>query len=192
MEILIATHNQHKKEEIIQILPSHFVVQSLSDFHLNDEIVEDGSSFEENAFIKANYGFQNTHRWCIGDDSGLVIPALDGRPGIYSARYAGNHDFKANIAKILQEMQGIENRNAYFITLLCLKSEHETHYFEGRVYGTIANEILGSNGFGYDPIFIPTGYRKSFAEFCPDEKNAISHRFHAFQKLLNYLKTQSR
>ncbi len=187
MEILIATHNQHKKEEIVQILPL-FKVLSLSDFQLNEEIVEDGTTFHENAFIKANYCYNHTNKKSIGDDSGLVIAALNGRPGIFSARYAGNHDFGANIEKVLMEMEGISNRSAYFITVLCLKSEKETLYFEGRIEGDIAEKVMGENGFGYDPIFIPKNQTLSFAQISAEEKNKISHRYLAFQQLLHHFK----
>ncbi|MEJ8590259.1 RdgB/HAM1 family non-canonical purine NTP pyrophosphatase [Riemerella anatipestifer] len=183
-EILIATHNQHKKEEIQQILGDGFIVKSLSDYQLNDEIVEDGNTFEENAFIKASYCFQKTGIPSLGDDSGLVVDALDGRPGIYSARYAGNHDFKANIAKVLEEMQGKTNRAAHFITVLCLVDENGASYFEGKVHGHLLEEDRGHQGFGYDPIFVPNGYETTFAEMTPEEKNAISHRKNALDQFL--------
>ncbi|WKS94542.1 RdgB/HAM1 family non-canonical purine NTP pyrophosphatase [Riemerella columbina] len=186
-EILIATHNEHKKAEIQQILGSDFEVKSLTDYQLYDEIVEDGQSFEENALIKAKYCFEKTGLLSIGDDSGLVVEALDGRPGIYSARYAGDHNFEANIAKVLEEMKGIDHRKAYFITVLCAIDSSGIQYFEGRVEGQILNEHLGHQGFGYDPIFVPEGYTKTFAEMAPEEKNAISHRRRALDKLLRNL-----
>lgn len=188
MEILVATHNQHKKEEIQQILGDSFKVTSLTDYHLFDEIIEDGKTFEENALIKAKYCFEKTGKPSLGDDSGLVVPALDGRPGIYSARYAGNHDFQANIAKVLQEMDNIENRVAYFITVLCLYDGKDTRYFEGRVYGNLTREVKGEKGFGYDPIFIPDTHQISFAEMKPEEKNKISHRSLALKDFLDFLK----
>lgn len=187
MEILIATHNEHKKEEIQQILPD-YKITSLRDYQLLDEIVEDGDSFEVNAKIKAEYCFQKTGKASLGDDSGLVVPALDGRPGIYSARYAGDHDFKANIQKVLQEMEGVEEREAYFITVLCLIDEGKEEYFEGRVYGTLKREPSGNQGFGYDPIFIPKGEELTFADMSAEEKNKISHRANALKKFLAYLK----
>ncbi|WP_392436600.1 RdgB/HAM1 family non-canonical purine NTP pyrophosphatase [Cruoricaptor ignavus] len=182
--ILIATHNEHKKDEIRQILGDDFLVKSLSDFELHDEIVEDGNSFEDNALIKAKYCFEKTGIPSIGDDSGLVVEALDGRPGIYSARYADDHDFDKNIAKVLEEMQGEPNRNAYFITVLCYFDDNGAQFFEGRVYGELLTENKGHKGFGYDPIFVPEGYAKTFAEMQPEEKNAISHRKRAFDKLI--------
>ena len=191
MEILLATHNQHKKEEIQQILGSNYQVTSLTDYHIFDEIEENGTTFHENAFIKAKYCFENTGKPSVGDDSGLVIPALDGRPGIFSARYAGAHDFEANMQKVLTEMQNIENREAYFITVMCLVDETGEIYFEGRVYGTISKEKRGEKGFGYDPIFIPKGYEISFAEMPPEEKNRISHRQEAVAKFLEFMKKPS-
>lgn len=187
MEILVATHNQHKKEEIQQILGSNYLVKSLTDYHLHDEIVEDGNSFHENALIKAKYCFEKTGIPSIGDDSGLVVEALDGRPGIHSARYASDHDFPKNIAKVLEEMQGIENRKAYFVTVLCYYSEKGADYFEGRVYGNLLKENKGHKGFGYDPIFVPEGYEKTFAEMQPEEKNKISHRKNALDQFLDWL-----
>ena len=187
MEILVATHNLHKKEEIQQILGSDYVVTSLSDYNLNEEIVEDGNTFQENALIKAKYCFEKTGKPSVGDDSGLVVEALNGRPGIYSARYAGNHNFKKNIEKVLAEMKDEPNRRAYFITMLCFKDQDGEHYFEGRVYGNITQEVFGEEGFGYDPIFIPDDYNMTFAEMLPEEKNKISHRSEALKKFLGYL-----
>ena len=187
-EILIATHNQHKKEEIQQILGDNFFVKSLTDYDIHDEIVEDGNSFEENAQIKAEYCFKKTGIPSVGDDSGLVVEALDGRPGIYSARYAGNHDFAKNIAKVLEEMEGEINRKAYFITVLCFYDENEPKFFEGRVYGNLLTENKGHKGFGYDPIFVPDGHEITFAEMLPEEKNKISHRKKAMDLFLDFQK----
>lgn len=183
-EILIATHNLHKKEEIQQILGDRFLVKTLTDYAINEEIVEDGQSFAENAEIKARYCFEKTGVPSIGDDSGLVVNALDGRPGIFSARYAGDHDFEKNIAKVLKEMQGIEDRSAYFITVLCFYDDNGPRYFEGRIYGNLLQENLGFNGFGYDPIFVPEDYDITFAEMAPEEKNKISHRKKAIDHFL--------
>lgn len=131
MELLVATHNQHKKDEIQQILGSRYTVKSLADYDLHDEIVEDGKTFEENALIKAKYCYEKTGIPSLGDDSGLAVEALDGKPGIYSARYAGDHNFEKNIAKVLEEMQGEENRNAHFITVLCYYDETGATYYKG-------------------------------------------------------------
>ncbi|AKK74956.1 deoxyribonucleotide triphosphate pyrophosphatase [Chryseobacterium gallinarum] len=188
MELLVATHNEHKKEEIQQILGHDCRVKSLTDYNIHEEIVEDGDSFHANALIKAKYCFEKTGIPSLGDDSGLVVEALDGRPGIFSARYAGDHDFARNIEKVLEEMQGIENRKAYFITVLCYYDENGAQYFEGRVYGNLLTENKGLKGFGYDPIFVPEGYEKTFAEMNPEDKNKISHRKQALDLLMDFLK----
>ena len=188
MEILVATHNLHKKEEIQQILGTEYIVTSLSDYNLNDEIIEDGSTFQDNALIKAKYCFEKTGKASVGDDSGLVVEALGGRPGIFSARYAGNHNFKKNIEKVLDEMKDEPNRRAYFITVLCYKDADGEHFFEGRVYGNLTNEVFGADGFGYDPIFVPEGYEITFAEMNPEDKNQISHRKQALDLFLDFLK----
>ncbi|GGG66677.1 RdgB/HAM1 family non-canonical purine NTP pyrophosphatase [Epilithonimonas arachidiradicis] len=190
MEILVATHNLHKKEEIQQILGTDYVVTSLSDYDLNEEIIEDGDTFQANALIKAKYCYEKTDKPSVGDDSGLVVEALDGRPGIFSARYAGNHNFKKNIEKVLDEMKDQPNRRAYFITVLCYKDEGGEHYFEGRVYGNLTTEVFGTDGFGYDPIFVPDDYNQTFAEMLPEEKNKISHRSEALKKFLEYLNSR--
>ena len=186
-EILIATHNNHKKEEIQQILGEKFTVTSLTDYDIHDEIVEDGTTFHANALIKAQYCFDTTGKPSLGDDSGLVVEALDGRPGIYSARYAGNHDFAKNMAKVLEELEGVENRKAYFVTVMCLVDETGTNYFEGRVYGNLTKEVRGDKGFGYDPIFIPDNYEITFAEMKAEDKNKISHRKKAIEQFLEFM-----
>lgn len=183
-QILVATHNLHKKEEIQQILGDSFEVKSLADYDLNEEIIEDGDSFQANAQIKAQYCYEKTGIPSLGDDSGLVVPALDGRPGIFSARYAGDHDFQKNIAKVLDEMTGMENRSAYFITVLCYYDENGATFYEGTVHGNLLTENKGHQGFGYDPIFVPEGYDITFAEMNPENKNAISHRKKALDKFL--------
>ncbi|SEH36525.1 RdgB/HAM1 family non-canonical purine NTP pyrophosphatase [Chryseobacterium culicis] len=188
MELLVATHNEHKKEEIQQILGSDCVVKSLTDYNIHEEIVEDGDSFHANALIKAKYCFEKTGIPSLGDDSGLVVESLDGRPGIFSARYAGDHDFAKNIEKVLEEMQGIENRKAYFITVLCYYDENGAQYFEGRVHGNLLTENKGFKGFGYDPIFVPEGYDRTFAEMEPADKNKISHRKQALDLFMDFLK----
>ena len=186
-EILIATHNTHKKEEIQQILGENFNVTSLTDYDIHDEIVEDGETFHANALIKAQYCFNMTGKPSLGDDSGLVVEGLDGRPGIYSARYAGNHDFAKNMAKVLEELEGVENRKAYFVTVMCLVDETGANYFEGRVYGNLTKEVRGEKGFGYDPIFIPDHYEITFAEMKAEDKNKISHRKKAIELFLEFM-----
>ena len=190
-EILIATHNVHKKEEIQQILGENFPVTSLIDYDIHDEIVEDGTTFHANALIKAQYCFDTTGKPSLGDDSGLVVEALDGRPGIYSARYAGDHDFAKNMAKVLEELEGAENRKAYFVTVMCLVDETGTNYFEGRVYGNLTKEVRGEKGFGYDPIFIPGNYEITFAEMKAEDKNKISHRKKAIEQFLEFMESNS-
>lgn len=186
-EILIATHNTHKKEEFQQILGEKFQVTSLTDYDIHDEIVEDGESFHANALIKARYCFDKTGKASLGDDSGLVVEALDGRPGIYSARYAGDHDFAKNMAKVLEELKGEENRRAYFVTVMCLVDEKGINYFEGRVYGNLTREVRGEKGFGYDPIFIADHHEITFAEMKPEDKNKISHRKKAIEQFLEFM-----
>ncbi len=186
-EILIATHNLHKKEEIQQILGNDFLVKSLTDYGIHDEIVEDGNSFHENAEIKAKYCFEKTGIASIGDDSGLAVEELDGRPGIHSARYAGDHDFPKNIAKVLEEMEGKTDRKAHFVTVMCYYDANGPKFFEGKVFGNLLTENKGHKGFGYDPIFVPNGHQITFAEMLSEEKNAISHRRNAIDQLLAFL-----
>lgn len=190
MELLVATHNIHKKEEIQQILGNQFTVKSLTDYDIHEEIVEDGDSFNANALIKAKYCFEKTGIPSLGDDSGLVVESIDGRPGIFSARYAGDHDFAKNMAKVLSEMEGVENRKAYFITVLCYYDENGAQYFDGRAHGNLLTENKGHKGFGYDPIFVPEGYEITFAEMNPEDKNQISHRKQALDLFLDFLKVK--
>ncbi|WP_292010492.1 RdgB/HAM1 family non-canonical purine NTP pyrophosphatase [Chryseobacterium sp.] len=192
MELLVATHNEHKKEEIQQILGNDFTVKSLTDYDIHEEIIEDGDSFHANALIKAKYCFEKTGIPSLGDDSGLVVDALDGRPGIYSARYAGDHDFAQNIKKVLSELEGETNRKAYFITVLCYYDKNGAQYFEGKAHGNLLTENKGFKGFGYDPIFVPEGYGKTFAEMNPEDKNKISHRRKAIDMFLDNVKRNDR
>ncbi len=186
-ELLIATGNNHKVEEFKQILGSEYNIKCLKDFDITEDIPETGSSFEENALIKAKYCYEKTGIPCISDDSGLVIPALNGEPGIHSARYAGNHDFNANIEKVLNRLKLSDHREAYFICIICFIDSSGAHYFQGKVDGKIIKECSGVEGFGYDPIFIPNGYSKTFAEMESSEKNSISHRRMALDKLIPFL-----
>ena len=187
MELIFATHNNNKVKEVTKILPSYLSMKSLTDINFFDEIEETGTTFEENAQLKAKTIFDKTGKNIFADDSGLVIEALDGAPGVYSARYAGTGKDEDNIAKALKELEGKTNRKAYFISIFCLILDGKEYFFEGRVNGTIATEIMGDNGFGYDPIFIPDGFSKSFAQMSPEEKNAISHRGKAVEKLNDFL-----
>lgn len=187
MELIFATHNNNKVKEVTKMLPSYLSMKSLTAIDFFEEIEETGKTFEENALLKAKTIFNKTGKNVFADDSGLVIEALDGAPGVYSARYAGTGKDEDNIAKALKELDGKTNRKAYFISIFCLILNGKEYFFEGRVNGTIATEIRGDNGFGYDPIFIPDGFSKSFAQMTPEEKNAISHRGKAIGKLNNFL-----
>ncbi|MCA4777593.1 RdgB/HAM1 family non-canonical purine NTP pyrophosphatase [Empedobacter stercoris] len=187
MELIFATHNNNKVKEVTKMLPSYLSMKSLTAIDFFEEIEETGETFEENALLKAKTIFNKTGKNVFADDSGLVIEALDGAPGVYSARYAGTGKDEDNIAKALKELDGKTNRKAYFISIFCLILNGKEYFFEGRVNGTIATEIKGDNGFGYDPIFIPDGFSKSFAQMTPEEKNAISHRGKAIGKLNNFL-----
>lgn len=187
MEIVFATHNQHKLEEVMQMLPENISLLSLDDIGFNQEIEETGDTFALNAAIKAQVISASTERNVFADDSGLVIEALNGAPGIYSARYAGTGNSKDNIVKVLNELKGETNRNAYFIAVICLILDKKEYYFEGRINGTITQEIMGEDGFGYDPIFIPEGHSLSFAQMSPEQKNSLSHRGKAVELLHDFL-----
>lgn len=189
MEICLASNNQHKIEELKQLLGNEFIVKTLSDIGCFEDIEETGITFEENSKIKSDFVFEKFGINCISDDSGLEIDALDGRPGVFSARYSGvhgNHD--ANIAKVLTEMQDLKNRSARFRTVISLNLDGKTTQFEGSVEGKINYEPIGTDGFGYDPIFIPQGFDTTFAQMNSNQKNQISHRAVAIKKLVAYLK----
>ncbi|MDO4190477.1 MAG: non-canonical purine NTP diphosphatase [Bacteroidales bacterium] len=189
--LIIATHNKHKLQEIQNILQGLYEVKGLSDIGCTDEIPETGNNLKTNALQKASYVKEHYGYDCFADDTGLEVDALNGAPGVYSARYAGEHcSFDDNVAKMLREMEGKTQRNARFCTVVALIKNGETHYFEGVVEGEILTERHGNEGFGYDPIFRPKGYEKSFAELTTEEKNAISHRGRAVAKLIDFLKQQ--
>ena len=192
MELIFATHNDHKVKEVAQMLPSYLTMKSLTDINFHDEIDETGKTFEENALLKAKTIFDKTNKNIFADDSGLVVDALDGAPGVYSARYAGTGKEADNVAKALKELEGKTNRKAYFISIFCLILNGKEYFFEGKVNGTISTEIRGEDGFGYDPIFIPDGYSKSFAQMTAEEKNNISHRGLAVKKLSDFLTKQNK
>ncbi|MFP4178047.1 MAG: XTP/dITP diphosphatase [Acholeplasmataceae bacterium] len=182
--ILVATHNAHKLKEFRDIFAQYPVdLISLDDLGDLAEVVEDGMTFSDNARLKALY-FAKKHRLTtIADDSGLIIDALDGQPGILSARYSGKGD-EANNVKVLKEMQDVSDRSAHFMTSIALcTAKGECHIYQGRIDGTIAREQKGSKGFGYDPIFIPESYDQTFAELGDAVKNRISHRAIALNKL---------
>ena len=195
MKIVFATNNRHKLDEISCILGNKFEVLSLTDIGCHDDIPEDADTLEENAMIKARYIWDHYHMNVFADDTGLEVDALGGRPGVHSARYAEgtDHDSEANMKKLLGELAENNNRNARFRTVIALllgndeENAPSAYEFEGIVNGTIAHERHGSEGFGYDPIFVPDGYDKSFAELGNEVKNTISHRARAVAKLAEFL-----
>ena len=206
MKIVFATNNQHKLSEIRSILGDSIEVLSLKDIGCDVDIPETGITLEENALQKAQYIYDHYHISCFADDTGLEVDALDGAPGVYSARYASmagdsgqmSHDSEANMARLLKELGNNNNRKARFRTVIALiqkkdvcpcgcTSIKEIHKFEGIVEGEIIRERRGGEGFGYDPIFQPDGYDQTFAELGMEIKNHISHRARATQKLADYL-----
>lgn len=188
-KLVFATNNAHKIEEVAQSVGNQFEILSLKDIHCNDEIEETGTTFKENASIKTHHIFNKYGLDCFGDDSGLEIDALNGAPGIFSARYAGEHgNHEANITKVLDVLKGVTNRKAQFKTVISLLYKEQEYWFEGIVKGTIRTESSGSKGFGYDPIFQPDGYNITFAEMSLEEKNKISHRAKAVNHLIAFLK----
>lgn len=188
MELIIATNNAHKVTEIKNGLPKHISVKSLKEVGITEEIPEEQDTLEGNALQKARYIYEKYQKNCFADDTGLEVEALDGAPGVYSARYAGeNCSFEDNVLKILSEMQGKTNRQACFRTVIALIIDGKEYLFEGKVSGSITKEKLGNNGFGYDPVFLPDGYCITFAEMELEQKNNISHRGQAVVKLLNFL-----
>lgn len=181
--LVFATNNNHKLEEARAILGQHFEILSLSDIGCFDDIPETADSLIGNAEIKARWVKERYGLDCFADDTGLMVDALNGEPGVFSARYAGpGHDSEANIKKLLEKMDGIENRNAHFSTVIAWITDTGLKTFEGRVDGIIATEPQGSNGFGYDPVFIPVETGISFAEMSQQAKNEISHRGRAMRK----------
>ncbi|MCX6291812.1 MAG: non-canonical purine NTP diphosphatase [Bacteroidetes bacterium] len=187
-KLVFATNNRHKLKEIRSMLSGRFEVLSLEDIGCEDELPETSATLEGNAMQKATYVFEKFGWNCFADDTGLEIVALNGRPGVYSARFAGaNCNERENVEKVLIEMKGVQGREARFKTVIALIIGKERKYVEGVVEGTIALEPGGDGGFGYDPVFIPTGNSKTFAEMNPEEKNKISHRGKALEKLVEYL-----
>ncbi len=188
IQLVFATNNAHKLYEVQNLLPGNFKVISLAEIGCTDDIPETADTLEGNALLKARYIHQRYGCNCFADDTGLEIEVLNGRPGVYSARYAGEHcSFEDNMQKVLGEMQASENRNAAFRTVIALILNEKEYLFEGKVNGTICHEKHGNEGFGYDPVFRPTGYTKTFAEMPLAEKNKISHRARATQKLVEFL-----
>jgi XTP/dITP diphosphohydrolase len=187
-EIVIATNNKHKVEEIRSLVGDRIKIISLSELGCKEDIPETGETLEENARQKARYIWEKYGKDCFADDTGLMVDALDGKPGVYSARFAGEKcSFDDNIDLMLEMMEGKTNRKAYFSTVICLIEQGEEKLFEGSCPGSILTERYGRGGFGYDPIFIPDGCGESFAEMSLEEKNKISHRGKATDKLIKYL-----
>ncbi len=188
-ELIFATNNKHKLSEIQSIIGNDVLIRSLEDMGCTEDIAETASTLEGNALLKAEYIFNKFNKNCFADDTGLEVEALDGRPGVFSARYASNgHDFEANINKVLSELNGVANRKARFRTVIALVLDRSVYYFEGIVNGAIIQERKGVKGFGYDPVFLPDGYSETFAEMPLSEKNKISHRARAVAKLVEFLK----
>ena len=189
MKLVFATNNKHKLQEVRDIIGSGVEILSLSDINCNDDIPETADTLDGNALIKARYIYEKYNVNCFADDTGLEVDALDGAPGVYSARYAGDgHDSEANMKKLLENLTGKNNRNAQFRTVIALIIDGEEKLFNGIVKGKITEEKRGNSGFGYDPIFVPEGYSESFAQMDSSTKNSISHRYRATKQLSDYLK----
>ena len=189
--LIFASNNSHKLSEIRNLLDNIVNILSLKDINLEGDIPETSDTLEGNATQKAEWIYSRIGQDCFADDTGLEVEALYGAPGVYSARYAGEGcSFADNVNKLLKAMDGKTNRKARFRTVICLIENGEKHYFEGVVNGTIVEKGCGNMGFGYDPIFVPDGYDVRFAEMPLDEKNRISHRGLATQKLVEYLKSK--
>jgi len=191
-ELIFATNNLHKLSEIQSLIGDNFTIKSLQQIGCTEDIPETAPTLEGNALLKAQYVFNKYGKNCFADDTGLEIEALNGRPGVFSARYATDgHDFEANIDKVLEELSGVENRKARFRTVVALIIDGSVYYFEGIVNGEIIAERKGTKGFGYDPVFLPDGYDLTFAEMPLAEKNKISHRARAVKQLIEFLMKKS-
>ncbi len=186
--LVFATNNKHKLHEVNEILRGNVLIKSLSDMGLEGDIPETSTTLQGNALQKAQWVWDRTHTDCFADDTGLEVEALGGAPGVYSARYAGEHcSFDDNINKLLAALDGNTNRKACFRTVICLIENGVPRYFEGRVDGVILTERYGADGFGYDPVFMPDRFAVSFAEMPLEVKNMISHRGLAVKQLVKYL-----
>lgn len=188
-QLVFATNNRHKLEEVSAKIGGKFELLTLEDINCHDDIEETGATFRENASIKSRFIYNKYQLNCFGDDSGLEIDALQGEPGVYSARYAGEHgNHAANMDKVLAQLTDVTDRKARFRTVISLLWNGAEYFFEGTVEGAIRHERSGNGGFGYDPIFQPDGYEITFAEMSMEEKNSISHRAIAVEKLVGFLK----
>lgn len=187
-KIVFATNNKHKLQELRQLTEGKFEISGLGDICCNDDIPETADTLEGNALIKARWVKDRYGYDCFADDTGLEVEALDGRPGVYSARYAGpEHDSQANMNLLLQQLKGVKNRKARFRTVIALILGDEEYLFEGAVNGEITEQPSGRSGFGYDPVFQPAGFSQTFAEMSAEEKNKISHRGRAVRRLTDFL-----
>lgn len=186
-KLVFATNNKHKLEEVRKVVKNKFEILSLEDIGCQEDIEEPGETLEENAFIKARYVKQNYGYDCFGDDTGLEVEALNGAPGVRSARYGGDHDSEANIKRLLRELDGKKNRGARFRTVIALILDGKEYQFDGIAEGEIIEEKKGTTGFGYDPVFKPTGYNNTYAELGDDVKADISHRARATKQLCEFL-----
>lgn len=187
-KIVFATNNKHKLQELRQLTEGKFEISGLGDICCNDDIPETADTLEGNALIKARWVKDRYGYDCFADDTGLEVEALDGRPGVYSARYAGpEHDSQANMNLLLQQLKGVKNRKARFRTVIALILGDEEHLFEGAVNGEITEQPSGRSGFGYDPVFRPSGFSLTFAEMSAEEKNKLSHRGRAVGRLTDFL-----
>ncbi len=189
MKLVFATNNKHKLQEVRDIVGDRVEVLSLADIDCYDDIPETADTLQGNALIKARHIYEKYGLDCFADDTGLEVEAIDGAPGVYSARYAGEEcDSEANMRKLLENLTGKTNRNAQFRTVIALIINGEEMLFNGIVKGTIATEKKGDSGFGYDPVFVPEGYSESFAQMSGEMKNSMSHRFRATRQLADFLK----
>jgi len=192
MKICFATNNDHKLQEVRQLLPTNFQLVSLADIGCHEDLREDQNTLEGNSLQKAKYVFDKYGLSCFADDTGLEVEALDGAPGVYSARYAGEQRNSAdNIQLLLKNLEGKKNRKAKFRTVFTLVTPNITKQFEGIVEGEILSSTRGDGGFGYDPVFLPKGMSQTMAELSMEAKNEISHRGRATRKLVAYLKMGS-
>lgn len=190
MKLIFATHNKNKIKEVRSLIPNSINLLSLDDINLLTEIEETSATIEGNALLKAKTIYEQTGTNCFADDSGLLVDSLNGAPGVYSARYAGDQkNDEDNMQKLLHDLKNKDSRNAHFKTVMALIIDGKDYLFEGTIQGKIITEKLGSNGFGYDPIFVPDGYSETFAQLNSETKNSISHRGIALKKLINFINT---
>ena len=189
-KLILASNNAHKVEEIKSILDDYTIL-TLKDINFNQEIIEDGSTFEENALIKARTISQFSGKTAIADDSGLSVELLDGKPGVYSARYSKEQTDEKNIEKVLMELNGKKSKAKFVSVIALVKPDGTEHTFRGVCHGEIIFEKRGNNGFGYDPIFYVPALNKTFAELTPEQKNSISHRKQSLEKFSQFLKEEN-